>query len=160
MLTKEQEVEIGVLAKQGLSQRAIAKLTGYSRNTVKRYLEGDPDAGRYRPRPAVAGKITPFEDYLRARVAAAAPDWIPAVVLHREITERGFNGAYETTKRFLRTLKRTKALKTARGALAAGLTTPVVPIVDAAVVRSRERRRPPREWRSRPPRLSNTMRRQ
>lgn len=109
MLTKEQEVEIGVLAKQGLSQRAIAKLTGFSRNTVKRYLESGAGVGRYTPRPAVARKIAPFEDYLRTRIAAAAPGWIPATVLHHEIAARGFSGHYETTKRYLRALKPGKA---------------------------------------------------
>ena len=108
MLTKEQEVEIGVLAKQGLSQRAIARLTGHSRNTVQRYLLGGPDVGRYTPRPPAPVKIDPYADYLRGRVAAAAPDWIPATVLHREITALGFEGNYETTKRFLRTLKPAK----------------------------------------------------
>lgn len=109
MLTKEQEVEIGVLAKQGLSQRAIARLTGHSRNTVQRYLQGGPEVGRYTPRPAAPVKIDPYADYLRERIAAAAPDWIPATVLHREIAALGFEGNYETTKRFLRTLKPAKA---------------------------------------------------
>lgn len=109
MLTKAQEVRIGVLAKQGLSQREIARATGFSRNTVKRHLEGGAGVGQYRARPAAASKIDPFTDYLRARVAAAVPDWLPATVLHREIAARGFDGGYEMVKRFLRAQKPAKS---------------------------------------------------
>ncbi|PTR14212.1 hypothetical protein C8R31_107107 [Nitrosospira sp. Nsp2] len=37
-------------------------------------------------------KLDPYKDYLLERVHAAGPHWIPAVVLLREIKERGYPG--------------------------------------------------------------------
>ena len=50
MLTQEQAVEIQVLNKQGRSIRQIARETGLSRNTVRRYLRETAGA-RSDPRP-------------------------------------------------------------------------------------------------------------
>ena len=44
-------------------------------------------------------KLATYESYLRERVAAAKPHWIPATVLYREIAERGYAGEYESTAR-------------------------------------------------------------
>lgn len=41
MLRLEEWMDIQVLAKQGYSQRAIARQTGYGRNTVRRLLNED-----------------------------------------------------------------------------------------------------------------------
>lgn len=104
MLTQEQAVEVRVRARQGEGIRAIAQAMGVSRNTVRRYLRGAP-AGKRQAAPTRASKLDPFKEYLQARVEAARPEWIPAVVLHREIVERGFTGGLSTVKRFLAPLK-------------------------------------------------------
>ncbi|MDP5212838.1 helix-turn-helix domain-containing protein, partial [Pseudoalteromonas tunicata] len=44
MITKEELMKIQILHQQGLSQRAIAKQLGISRNTVKRYLRAKVDS--------------------------------------------------------------------------------------------------------------------
>ncbi len=49
MLTKESQVEVHVLHKQGKGVRAIARATGFSRNTVRALLRGHSD-DRYGPR--------------------------------------------------------------------------------------------------------------
>lgn len=85
-------MRIRILSKQGLSIRAIAAEAGLSRNTVRRYLR-DANAERYGPRAPRGSKIDPWKDYLAARIKHAAPDWIPASVLHRELVERGFRGS-------------------------------------------------------------------
>ena len=91
-------MEIRVLKRQGLSIRAIARETGLSRVTVRRYLQ-DPAAGkRYGPREPRPTKLGPFIDYVRARVEAARPAWIPAAVLLREIRERGYEGGISQLK--------------------------------------------------------------
>ncbi len=41
MLTKEAIMEIKILARQGLSIRAIGRELGISRNTVRKYLRGE-----------------------------------------------------------------------------------------------------------------------
>src|SRR5512138_2123885 len=91
MLTQEQAVEIRVMARRGMGIRQIAREVGCSRNTVKRYLR-DAKASRYGPRESRATKLDPFKGYLRERIEAAKPHWIPAVVLLRELRELGYPG--------------------------------------------------------------------
>lgn len=105
MLTREQAVEIRVLRRQGWSIRAIARETGLSRVTVRRYLEDPESAARYGPREPRPTKLGPYIEYVRARVEAARPAWIPAVVLLREIQERGYQGGLSQLKAYLAPLK-------------------------------------------------------
>jgi transposase len=90
-------LEIRVLAKHGKGVREIARETGLSRNTVRRYLR-EPEAVRYRPRPPRATKLDPFKAYIAERLAAAAPAAMPASVLLKEIRERGYTGGYTMLK--------------------------------------------------------------
>lgn len=105
MLTQEQAVEIRVLAKRGVGVREIARQTGLSRNTVRRYLR-DEQAGRYGPRESRATKLEPYHGYLLERIEAARPRWIPATVLLRELRERGYDGGISQLKVFLAPHKR------------------------------------------------------
>lgn len=107
MLTQEQVVEIRVLRRRGLGIRAIAKELGCSRTTVKRYLR-DQAASRYGPRQPRPAKIDPYKTYLLERIAAARPRWIPAVVLLREILDRGYTGGITQLKAFINPLKQGK----------------------------------------------------
>lgn len=91
MLTKETQVEISVLHRQGKSIREIARLTGLSRNSVRRVIRGQAK-NRYGPRETRPCKLDPFKTFLQERVSAAHPDRIPATVLLREIQERGYQG--------------------------------------------------------------------
>ena len=104
MLTQEEAVEIRVLAKRGMGLREIARQTGASRNTVRRYLR-QQEAERYKPRSPRATKLDPFKPYLQERIAAARPDWIPATVLLREIQERGYTGCITALKVWLAQFK-------------------------------------------------------
>jgi transposase len=45
-----------------------------------------------KPGPRRITKLDPFKDYILERLRAAAPDMIPAVVLFREIRQRGCRG--------------------------------------------------------------------
>jgi transposase len=105
MLTQEQAVEIKVLARRGTAVREIARQTGLSRNTVRRYLR-DEQAIRYKQREPRATKLDAFKDYLLERVAAARPHWIPATVLLRELQEGGYEGGISQLKVFLAPYKR------------------------------------------------------
>ncbi|WP_233469243.1 helix-turn-helix domain-containing protein [Caballeronia glathei] len=71
-------MQIRILHTQGKSLRAIACEVGCSVNTVRKYLAAQ-DATRFSP-PATPREsiLSPFEGYLQERIAAAAPDWIPA----------------------------------------------------------------------------------
>ena len=93
MVGGEAALEIRVLHRHGKGIREIARETGSSRNTVRRYLR-DESAARYKPRPLRATKLDPFRDYVVERLTSAAPEWIPASVLLRELRERGYSGGY------------------------------------------------------------------
>lgn len=93
-------MEIRVLAKHGKGVREIAREVGVSRNTVRRYLR-DPDAARYKGRAQRPAKLEPFKPYIVERLAAAAPDRIPAKVLLDEIRGRGYAGGYTMVKAFV-----------------------------------------------------------
>jgi transposase len=87
MLVAEEGVEIRVLKRQGKSIREIARMLDVSRNTVRRYLRGE-GLPRYK-REARPSKLDLYKHYLDERVKAAAPDWIPATVLLRELRAIG-----------------------------------------------------------------------
>ncbi len=73
-------MEIRVLARQGMSIRAIAQQLRVSRNTERKYLR-NPGLPIYPSRAARPTKIAPFKPYLQARIQAAKPHGIPATVL-------------------------------------------------------------------------------
>jgi transposase len=100
-------VEVRVMHRQGQSVRSIAKELGCSRNTVRRYLR-ESDAARYGPRAPRRCKLDPYKAYVRQRVDAARPQWIPATVLLREISQRGYSGGISQLKALLAPLKRTE----------------------------------------------------
>jgi len=89
--------EIQELKRQGLSIRRIGELTGYDRKTIRKYLQsgGQPVYG---PRPGQPSKLDSFKPYLEERMKAGV--W-NAVVLLREIRERGFAGGYSILKEWL-----------------------------------------------------------
>lgn len=104
MLTQEQAVEIRVLARRGVGLRGIARQMGCSRNTVRRYLR-DTAAARYKQRAARGTKLDPYKEYLKRRVEAARPDWIPATVLLQEIRGLGYSGGISQVKVHVAALK-------------------------------------------------------
>lgn len=64
MLAAEERIELEVLRKHRASIRELARVTGLSRNTVRRYLrEGDTTAVR-KTAPKRAEKLDPFKGYI------------------------------------------------------------------------------------------------
>ena len=102
-LVAEEAVEIRVLKRQGKSIREIARALELSRNTVRRYLRGKglPHYAR-KARPS---KLDPYKHHIADRVEAAAPDWIPATVLLRELKALGYAGGISILKEYLATLR-------------------------------------------------------
>lgn len=97
-------MELTVLRRHGASIRELARVTGYSRNTVRRYLRDGEAAGARKPATKRAEKLDDFKDYIVGRMRAASPARIPAAVLFREIKERGYRGGETRVKQFVRTL--------------------------------------------------------
>ena len=57
---------------------------------------------RTQGRAAACGELDPYKDDIIGRVQAAAPDWIPVVVVFREIGSRGYCGGETRLKEFVR----------------------------------------------------------
>ena len=85
-------MELRVLHRRGMSIRAIARELKMSRKTVRKYLREPELAPVYRTRAPRPSKRDPFKDYLKMRMAGAAPRRLPATVYLREIKERGYDG--------------------------------------------------------------------
>jgi len=102
MIALEVWVDIRSLERQGHSIRRIARETGLSRNTVRRYLRGE-EPPRYSPRPKKASLLDPYKDYLRKRLEAI-PE-LEATVLLREIRAQGYRGQITLIKDFIRPLR-------------------------------------------------------
>lgn len=90
--------EIKELNTQGLSLRAISKLTGHDRKTIRRYLIGGNEQPVYGPRPPPPSKLEPFKPYLEERLQAGV--W-NAQVLLRELRQKSYQGGYTILKDWL-----------------------------------------------------------
>jgi transposase len=112
MLHVEEWMDIKLLAKQGHSIRAIARLTGCSRNTVANVLsQAAPQPFQTPPR---ASKLDPYKPYLLERTQQYP---LSAVRLLEEIRPMGYEGGIAILRRYLATLapeKRAKARATVR----------------------------------------------
>lgn len=100
MLNLDQFMDIRLLQKQGHSVRQIARMTGHSRNTVRKLLRAKTAPT---PRPRERGsKLDPHRDYLTERWHAHR---LSAVRLCAEIQPRGFTGSVKIVRRFLAQLQ-------------------------------------------------------
>jgi len=99
MLKPEEWLTIKTLLNKGLSQRAIARTLGISRNTVRRYIkrEHPPEFRREAPWLSI---LEPYADYITERLREYPK--LTADRLHRELQQQGFTGSYETVARFVR----------------------------------------------------------
>ncbi len=88
------------LHQQGLGGRAIARQTGLSRNTVRRYLEADsfPEQRVRRKRRSL---LDPYLPYLRERWDAGCQN---AAQLCRELQDLGYRGSPTTLRALMRGL--------------------------------------------------------
>ena len=91
--------EIEELKRQGLSIRAISRLTGYDRKTVSKYLAEPAGVPVYKPRAQKPGKLDAFHVFLQERLQAGV--WNARVLL-RELRERGYGGGYTVLTDWLR----------------------------------------------------------
>lgn len=103
MLNLDQFMNIRFLHKQGHAVREIARLTGHSRNTVRKLLRATrvPSAV---PRQR-SSKLDAYKPYLTERWEAHG---LSAVRLTPEIRVQGFTGSTQIVRRFLHGLKATR----------------------------------------------------
>jgi transposase len=94
-------MKIQILHQQGLSQRAIAKQLGLSRNTVRRYLRAKVDNPIYAKRAKGHSLLDPFKPFLHSRIAQAKPTHLSGEVLFREIKAEGYSGSLSLLRQYL-----------------------------------------------------------
>ncbi len=99
MLSREEDIDIHALARQGWTISAIARHLGRDRKTIRAYLRGERVAGVRKP--AGEDPFEEFVDYVRARLAEDPHLW--AVTLYDEVVDLGYDKAYSTFTRQVRT---------------------------------------------------------
>jgi transposase len=101
----------GWILRDGRSIHAVARETGISRTTIKKYLK-DPERPRYRARqPRVGSKLNAqFESRLRELfehdLHLRRRDRRTAKKLYEELVAEGFSGSYSPVQRFISELKK------------------------------------------------------
>lgn len=93
-------MDIRTLRKEGHSIKAIARTTGFSRNTVRRVLR-ESGPSNYRT-PERGSRLDPFKAYVRERYETCG---LSAVRILGEIRPMGFQGSVWTLRRYLESLK-------------------------------------------------------
>lgn len=92
--------------RDGLSLSAIARKTGYSRNTIKRWSRAPEGIEPKYRRPRREGKLAPYATYLLQALEADARrpkrDRRSALKLFGQIQALGFTGAYSRVTEFVR----------------------------------------------------------
>jgi transposase len=98
MLSREEDMEAHALRARGWSISAIARHLNKDRKTVRGYLSGARVAGERRP--VGPDRFDVFVDYTTARLAEDPHLW--ATTLFDEVTALGYDGAYPSFTRALR----------------------------------------------------------
>jgi len=81
-----------------MSIRAISKLTGWDRKTIRKYFQQPRALPEYGPRRAQASNFDPFKPYLEERMRAGV---CKARFLLRELRERNYEDGYTIQKDWL-----------------------------------------------------------
>ena len=97
MLTREDDIDVHALRRQGWTISAIARHLGRDRKTIRAYLAGRQAGVRA---PAGPDGFAPFVDYCSARLTEDPHLW--AMTLFDEVVELGYDRAYSTFTRQLR----------------------------------------------------------
>ncbi|BDG59307.1 IS21 family transposase [Caldinitratiruptor microaerophilus] len=87
---------------EGKSIRAIARMLGVSRNTIRKYLRS-PEVPKPAPRPQRASKLDPYKEYILQRVGEGVDN---CTVLLREIRAQGYTGGHTILREFVQPLRR------------------------------------------------------
>lgn len=106
MLIWEDWMEIKDLHRQGHSIRQICRLTGFSRNTVRKVLrEGVP---QQKARKKRASMLDEFKPYLHKRYLETG---LSAVRLVEELRQMGFRGSVDIVRRYLNEIEEPRRLQ-------------------------------------------------
>lgn len=92
------------LHRSGLSQRAIARKLGISRNTVKKYIDR-PESGFTGPgKPRRKSILDPYHDMIKAWLEEDG--YYTGTWIYDHLVSQGYSGSYETVKRKVSEMKK------------------------------------------------------
>ncbi|MHB1812545.1 MAG: IS21 family transposase [Thermoplasmataceae archaeon] len=94
------------MKEQGMSIREIARRTGISRKTVRKYIAMDKP-GRY-SRKGRQSVIAPYINYAKERIDRYN---LSAFRIYEELKEKGYPGSYTTVKRICRELRKDRRIQ-------------------------------------------------
>jgi transposase len=101
MLDLEEFLMLRDLFNEGLSISEIARRTGYSRGTIRKYLSSQvPPASKKRSKKP--SKLDGYKEYIISRLHEYP---LTAKRIYREIQEKGFTGRYTIVKDFVREVR-------------------------------------------------------
>ena len=99
MLTREDDIDVHALRRQGWTISAIARHLGRDRKTIRGYLAGDRQGGVRAPR-SLLDPFEVFAPYCAQRLSDDPHLW--ASTLFDELVDLGYGGSYPTMTRQLR----------------------------------------------------------
>ena len=103
--------------RDGKSIRQIAREFQLSRNTVKKALRGEATEFTYARTAQTLPKLGPYEDALQGRLATDADkprrEQRTAMLLFLELQREGFEGGYDSVRRYVQKWKRSASAKQA-----------------------------------------------
>jgi transposase len=100
MIQWEGWMEIKESKSQGHSIRAIAKMTGHSRNTIRKVLQQNKPEPFHKPDRT--SKLDYFKEYARKGYQKCA---LSSVRIVQEIRTMGYSGSVQTVRRYLQSLR-------------------------------------------------------
>ena len=99
-------MDILYLHREKLSQRAIARKLGISRNTVKNYLENFEQGSSPIKTKERKSVLDPFSEMIKAWIQE--DEYYTGTWIYDRLTNIGYTGSYETVKRKVKDLKQNK----------------------------------------------------
>ena len=94
------------MKEQGMSISEIARRTGVSRKTVRKYIAMEKPV-KY-SREGRQSVIAPYTDYVKGRIDKHN---LSAVRIYEEIREKGYPGSYTTVKRLCRVMRNNRSIQ-------------------------------------------------
>ena len=89
----------------GMSLRSIAREMGISRNSVRKYLKGEPMKKNKKKR---SSKLDPYRDTVKALIER---DNLSAVRILEEIRKKGYNGGYTILKEYYHDIRKGRSIQ-------------------------------------------------
>ena len=103
MISRETEVDINYLHRQGLSYREIQRITGHDRRTVQKYAKNPGLIGKPRKVAARAGKLDSFMSMIKSRLSED-PEY-RASLIYDQLVKQGYTGGRTIVKDAVQKIK-------------------------------------------------------